>query len=146
MTIHITRYYGDSTITKSYFSIEGTPFQCEAREPAYRDYTESFTGCSRYCLPTGQWKAHIKSSTYSPMTLILQPCPGHRSAKVIYSYLKQADTGNIVIGRANPQDEPEYRQIEQSHETFLQLEKLLYEAYGRDEEIIVKIENPKQPY
>lgn len=142
MNILIHRYYGDSQITKSYFSIEGTPFQSEAREPTFRNYSESFPGCSRYCLPVGTWKAKIRPSIYSPMTLTLQSCPGHRSSKVIFSYLHQTDAGNIVIGKANPEDPPEERQIEKSHETFLEFEQLMYRAFANEEEITVTVINP----
>ena len=141
MKINIDRYYGDDTVTKSHLSIEGTSFHCEAREPAYRDYTESFTGCSRHCLPRGQWKAHIKPSAYSPMTLTIQPCPGHRAAKFIHSDLCPVVPGNIVVGQSDEHQPPEKRQLERSQETFRQLEQLTYQAFANEEEISVTISN-----
>ena len=142
MNIQIHRYYGDHTVTKSHMTIEGTTFHCETREPTFHNYKETFAGCSRYCLPQGTWKAKTKPSIYSPMTLTLQSCPGHRAAKIIFSDLHQTDTGNIVIGQSDNQDPPETRQIEKSRETFTTFEQLMYRAFANEEEINVTITNP----
>ena len=78
MVIRLKRYYGDHAITKSVMEVwldgEAEPrMVCEAREPAYVEYTETFPGASRCCLPVGRWRMKVGQSERS---FILLPLHG----------------------------------------------------------------------
>ena len=42
---------------------------CEARECSYVEYTETFPGASRCCLPVGRWRMKVGQSPYGVMGL-----------------------------------------------------------------------------
>lgn len=143
MKIHLTRYYGDPSVTKSHMTIEGTTFHCETREPAYRDYTQSFPGASKFCLPRGTFRCKPMPTELSPLTLTVMKAPAHRSCRFVHDPFAQARHNSITLGQPiNPADPPETREIDQSQETFLQLEQLIYRAYEAEEEITLSITNP----
>ena len=155
MVIKLHRYYGDEDITKSVMEVflEGDSeprMVCEAREAAYRDYTESFPGASRYCLPVGRWPLKVGKSPYGPMGLRVPKCPGHRQVFIGWKWSRQCLEGEVLIGEPvfhyytdeNGQEVeyPKKRRMENGEEVFRKLDKLVYEAFGKEEEFILQIE------
>ena len=155
MVIKLHRYYGDEDITKSVMEVflEGDTeprMVCEAREAAYKDYTESFPGASRYCLPVGRWPLKVGGSPYGPMGLRVPKCPGHRQVFIGWKWSRQCLEGEVLIGEPvfhyymdeNGQEVeyPKKRRMENGEETFRKLDKLVYEAFGKEEEFILQIE------
>ena len=103
MTIKLHRYYGDAEITKSVMEVfmdgeEAPRMVCEAREVAFKDYTETFPGASRYCLPVGRWRMKVGRSPYSPMGLRVPRCPGHRQVFIGHKWARQWMEGEVLIG------------------------------------------------
>ena len=142
MKIYMQRYYGDEVVTKSRVTIEGTDFRCEAREPAFRDYSETFPGASKFCLPVGEFLCKPIATELSPMTLTVMKAPAHRSCRFIHDLLCMPHVGNIVLGMVeDEQDEPEHREMKDSQETWERFQVHVYEAFQREEEIMVKISN-----
>ena len=161
MEIRLYRYYGDETVTKSTVEVrmegeEEPRLRCEARETRFKDYEEAFPGASQYCLPRGVWPLKCGGSPYSTMGARVVKCPGHRQVWLApCQYFKaQQQVGRIIIG------EPEYhfdtdpetgeqvecppkRRMKPGRKVYDELEKLLYEAYGREEEMKLKIEGLK---
>ena len=153
MTIKLHRYYGDAEITKSVMEVfmdgEAEPrLVCEAREVAFRDYTETFPGASRYCLPVGRWRMKAGQSPYGPMGLRVPKCPGHRQVFIGHKWARQCFEGEVLIGEPvrsegaeSPEEEMRERRIENGEEVFQKLDVLVYEAFGRGEEFWMEIEN-----
>ena len=158
MVIKLHRYYGDAEITKSVMEVfmdgEAEPrLVCEAREVAFRDYTETFPGASRYCLPVGRWRMKVGKSPYSPMGLRVPRCPGHRQVFIGHRWSRQCFEGEVLIGAPRPpkgegcrdvwemdDEEMKERRIENGEEVFQKLDVLVYEAFGREEEFFIEIE------
>ena len=165
MVIKLKRYYGDAEVTKSVMEVwldgEQEPrLVCEARETAYVNYAETFPGASRYCLPVGRWKMKAGGSPYSPMGLRVPRCPGHRQVFVGWKWARQWMEGEVLIGESQVplccpeggmkpcgQDEEEMRQrrIENGEEVFGRLDALVYEAFGKGEEMWLEVEDPLCP-
>ncbi len=156
MVIKLHRYYGDELITKSVMEVfldgEEVPrMVCEAREAAYRDYAETFAGASRYCLPVGRWQMKVGRSPYSPMGLRVAKCPGHRQVYIGHRWSKQCVEGEVLIGEpvfhyytdedGNQVEYPKKRRIENGEEVFEKLNALVYEAFRREEEFYIEIDN-----
>ena len=163
MVIKLHRYYGDAEITKSVMEVfmdgEAEPrLVCEAREVAFKDYTETFPGASRYCLPVGRWRMKVGKSPYGPIGLRVPRCPGHRQVFIGHRWSRQCFEGEVLIGA--PSDSPQRgekpcgemvdeeklremkeRRIENGEEVFQKLDVLVYEAFGKGEEFWVEIEN-----
>ncbi len=147
MVIKLKRYYGDNLVTKSEMEVwlegEGEPrLRCEAREVRYKDYTETFPGASRYCLPRGKWRLTCGSTKFGTMTLRVAKCPGHRCVLLGYDVFRQAVQGLVCMGKAvNPEAPAEERLIDGGMEVYEELEKLVYEAWGKSENFSIEIEN-----
>ena len=161
MEIRLYRYYGDEAVTKSVMEVwmegeEEPRLRCEAREARFRDYEEAFPGASRFCLPRGVWPVKCGGSPYSAMGARVVKCPGHRQvwlAPCPYGWPQQ-QVGCITLGEAEYHyymDEetgqqveyPPKRRMKPGRKVYDELEKLLYEAYGREEEMKLKIEGLK---
>jgi hypothetical protein len=152
MTIKLHRYYGDDFITKSVMEVwmdgeEEPRMVCEAREAAYRDYTETFPGASQYCLPVGRWRLKVGGSPYGPMGLRVPKCPGHRQVFIGWKWSRQCFEGEVLIGEPVMPAEHEGEwshedcRIDNGEETFRKLDKLVYEAYGKGEAFEILIED-----
>ena len=156
MVIKLHRYYGDELITKSVMEVflegeEEPRMVCEAREAAYRDYAETFAGASRYCLPVGRWQMKVGRSPYSPMGLRVSKCPGHRQVYIGHRWSKQCVEGEVLIGEpvfhyytdedGNQVEYPKKRRMENGEEVFEKLNALVYEAFRREEEFYIEIDN-----
>ena len=163
MEIRLKRYYGDGAVTKSVMEVwmdgEGMPrMVCEAREGAYRDYRETFAGVSEFCLPAGRWRMKVGRSPYGVMGLRVPRCPGHRQVFVGHRWSRQMWAGEVLIGEAvmprewNVEEwgddavarerwERKVRRIENGEEVFGRLTVLVYEAFGRGEEVWMVVEN-----
>lgn len=145
MNIVLERYFGDSHITKSVMTVVGEEgrehLRCEAREPRFAQYQEAFPGCSRFCLAGGRWRCKVVATEMSPMTLTVVKSPGHRCYRIGWDYMAQVKANMVLVGESDGCEEPEYRDIVQSKETFDRLTKLVYEAYGTGEEIWLEVKN-----
>ena len=156
MVIKLHMYYGDGDITKSVMEVfldgeEMPRMVCEAREAAYRDYTESFAGASQFCLPAGRWRMAVGHSPYSPMGLRVPRCPGHRQVFVGHRWSRQSFEGEILVGepvmhfytdeQGQEVEYPPKRRITNGEEVFNKLDALVYEAYGRLEEFWLEVDN-----
>ena len=156
MEIRLKRYYGDASVTKSVTEVwmdgEDEPrLVCEAREPEFREYSEAFPGASRFCLPVGRWKLAVGGGPYSPMGVRVARCPGHR--QVYFGYgLRECEPDRVLVGwpvfhyytdevTGERVEYPPKRRMRDGEEVFEQLDKLVYEAYGREEEMWVIIDN-----
>ena len=145
MVIRLKRYYGDHAITKSVMEVwldgEAEPrLVCEAREPAYVEYTETFPGASRCCLPVGRWRMKVGQSPYGVMGLRVPRCPGHRQVYVGHRWGRQRFEGEVLIGETtdNGQQTTDGR-IVNGDVVYARLERLVYEAYGRGEEFWMEV-------
>lgn len=141
MKIRMRRYYGDGAVTKSQVWIEGTDFRCEAREPAFRDYSESFPGASKFCLPRGEFACKPMATEISPMTLTVMKAPAHRSCRFIYDPLHQTRANAVVLGEADEAVPAPEREVSRSKETFERLQRHVYRAYAQQETVWLAIEN-----
>ena len=144
MVIKLHRYYGDAGVTKSVMEVwldgEQEPrLVCEAREPRFREYRETFPGASRYCLPVGRWRLKPGCSEFGTMTLRVVRCPGHRCVLLGWDAFRQSREGMVLMGVAvNPEAPAEERFIDGGMEVYEQLERLVYEAFGKGEEFWVE--------
>ena len=163
MNIKLVRYFGDKCVTKSRFEVwmdgEDVPrMMCEAREPKFKDYEETFAGASKFCLPIGKWKMKVGNSPYGAMGLRVPKCSGHRQVFIGHKWSRQWMEGEILIGKPvmprewnseewgnNPEAreawENKHRRIEDGEEVYRELTQLVYEAYRKDEEFWIEIEN-----
>lgn len=141
MRIELKRYYGDERVTKSTLRIEESNFECEARETAFRDYSEKFAGCSNYCLPTGTFACKTVPTEISPLTVTVMKAAGHRSCRFVYQPLKQTKTNSVVLGQSDGNDDLTKRQIVKSQETFEQFESLIRQAFIDGDEILIDVKN-----
>ena len=147
MVIKLRRYYGDEQVTKSVMEVfledeEKPHLKCEAREARFREYRETFPGASRYCLPVGRWRLKPGCSEFGTMTLRVTRCPGHRCVLLGWDAFRQWREGMVCMGVAVSQEAPaEERLIEGGMEVYGRLERLVYEAFGKGEEMWVEISN-----
>lgn len=75
------------------------------------------------------------------MTLTVVKSPGHRCYRIGWDYMAQVKANMVLVGESDGGEEPEYRDIVQSKETFDRLTQLVYEAYGTGEEIWLEVKN-----
>ena len=157
MEIKLHRYYGDETVTKSVMEVwmdgEQEPrLVCEAREVGFKDYEAAFAGASRYCLPRGRWRLECGGGPYSPMGVRVVRCPGHRQTYFGYNAHRQQLAGEVLVGEpvfhyytdeqtGERVELPKKRRVTNGEEVFWKLDALLYEAFGRGEEMWVEIDN-----
>ena len=155
MEIKLRRYYGDETVTKSVMEVwmegeEAPRLVCEAREVGFRDYEEVFPGASNYCMPKGRWRMACGGGPYSPMGVRVVRCPGHR--QVYFGYgLRECEPDRVLVGwpvfhyytdeEGREVEDVASRGMKDGEEVFEQLDGLVYEAYGKEEEMWVIIEN-----
>lgn len=157
MEIKLKRYYGDERVTKSRMEVwmegeEKPRLVCEAREVGFRDYAVAFAGASRYCLPRGRWRLECGGGPYSPMGVRVVRCPGHRQTYFGHNALRQQLAGVVLVGEpvfhyytdeqtGERVEYPKKRGIKDGEEVFGRLDALLYEAFGRGEEMWLLVEN-----
>lgn len=142
MNLLLTRYYGDANITKSKLTIsigDNTLMECEAREFAYRDYTEIFPQCSFHCLPTGVYHCVISSHEDNPSCLRILDAPGHRGAKMYIDARHEKKAKDVLLGFANPNVAPKNRRLERLEEARTQFLGVLYRHWG--EQYTLTIDN-----
>ena len=116
---------------------------CEARECSYVEYTETFPGASRCCLPVGRWRMKVGQSPYGVMGLRVPKCPGHRQVFVGHRWSRQCFEGEVLIGESTDNgrrttDGGECR-IVNGDVVYARLERLVYEAYGKGEEFWMEV-------
>ena len=113
---------------------------CEARECSYVEYTETFPGASRCCLPVGRWRMKVGQSPYGVMGLRVPKCPGHRQVFVGHRWSRQCFEGEVLIGETadNGQQTTDGR-IVNGDVVYARLERLVYEAYGKGEEFWMEV-------
>lgn len=111
---------------------------CEARECSYVEYTETFPGASRCCLPVGRWRMKVGQSPYGVMGLRVPKCPGHRQVFVGHRWSRQCFEGEVLIGETADNGE----RIANGDVVYARLERLVYEAYGKGEEFWMEVYSP----
>ena len=156
MKIKLHRYYGDEAVTKSVMEVwmegeEAPRLVCEAREVGFRDYEEAFPGASNYCMPKGRWRMACGGGPYSPMGVRVVRCPGHRQVFFGYSAQRVALPDRVMMGRpvfhyytdeeGREVEYPPKRGMKDGEEVFWELDELLYEAFGKGEEMWCEVEN-----
>ncbi|MBR0047469.1 MAG: hypothetical protein IJP75_11435 [Bacteroidaceae bacterium] len=133
MRLLLTRYYGDKTVTKSILNVwvNGKHvMECEARELAYRHYTEKFPGSTLFCIPCGVFKMRGRSTKYGPMTLRTQHMPVHSDVAIGWEMPNDPGKNVIVVGRSDGNPDPMMRGLVASRETFDQLTHYVYQTFG----------------
>lgn len=145
MKLILERYFGSNSITKSVLTVMSEKgkvlMKCEAREPRFRNYTETFAGCSVYCLAEGTFSCKPISTVQSPMTLTIVKSPGHRCCRFGWDDFEQSRINFIYVGEADESIPTETRQIHNQRETFDRLTKWVYRAYDFEEPITLTIKN-----
>ena len=156
MEIKLKRYYGDESVTKSVMEVwmegeEEPRLVCEAREVGFRDYAEVFNGASNYCMPKGRWRMACGRGPYSPMGVRVVKCPGHRQVFFGFAPGGRALPDRVMMGRpvyhyytdedGHEVEYPPKRGMKDGEEVFGELDALLYEAFGRGEEMWCEVEN-----
>lgn len=154
MVVKMKRYYGDEAVTKSVVEVwmqgeEKPRMVCEAREPRWRDYAETFKGVKAFCLPRGRWRLAVQGTRYGAMTLVVQRCVGHVHVEFGFGIGRRVMMETVAVGMpkvaegCEPWSEEDVRTrgIVRSEETFRRLEELTYEAFGKQEEMWMEIEN-----
>lgn len=122
----MTRIYGDANRTVSRLTIEGTDFECQAEELRYADYSEKFPGCSAFCLPAGVHECVCRSTEFSPLTLMVRKCAGHRCTPVGWSERKRRMVNAVIV---------------ESRAKFDEMQRYVYSAYCREEDLTLEIVN-----
>lgn len=123
---------------------------CEARECSYVEYTETFPGASRCCLPVGRWRMKVGQSPYGVMGLRVPKCPGHRQVFVGHRWSRQCFEGEVLIGETADNGQQTTDGGEQTTDgggcrivngdvVYARLERLVYEAYGKGEEFWMEV-------
>ena len=123
---------------------------CEARECSYVEYTETFPGASRCCLPVGRWRMKVGQSPYGVMGLRVPKCPGHRQVFVGHRWSRQCFEGEVLIGETTDNGQQTTDNGEQTTDgggcrivngdvVYARLERLVYEAYGKGEEFWMEV-------
>ncbi len=156
MEIKLKRYYGDEKVTKSVMEVwmegeEEPRLVCEAREVGFRDYEDVFNGASNYCMPEGRWRMACGRGPYSPMGVRVVKCPGHRQVFFGYAPGGRALPDRVMMGRpvyhyytdedGHEVEYPPKRGMKDGEEVFGELDALLYEAFGRGEEMWCEVDN-----
>ena len=163
MKIILERYYGDWRVTKSVMRVvenvetqrdgslaggaleDGSSqrllLECEAREPKFAQYVKAFPGCSKCCLACGTFACKVVSTELSPMTVSVVKSPGHHGCRIGWDYLAQVRANMVLVGESDGYENPEFRDIIRSKETFERLEKLVYAAYAEGERIEMEVRN-----
>ncbi len=147
MKIILKRYYGDEQVTKStmlvYMGEAKMPaLVCEARESAYRKYSEKFAGCSQFCLPEGvELTGRVRATLYSPMTVAVGRHPHNCKTLIVGESLHQHSIGKVLIGQGDACVPPEERMLTRQSETAVAFTKLVYEAYAMCESIALVADN-----
>jgi len=146
MTISLDRYYGSDKVTKSVVEVTmagstDVVLKCEAREPMFRDYSEKFPGCSKYCLACGQYECKVVSTDLSPMTLTVVKSPGHRCCRIFYDEYQQVHTNQILLGQSDGEEDLQWRDLVDQEATYEKMDKLVYDCFVRGERIVVCISN-----
>lgn len=135
MRLLLNRYFGDNTVTKSILHVwvgGKKVMECEARELAYRHYTEKFPGSTLFCIPCGVFKMRGRSTKYGPMTLRTQHMPFHSDVAIGWEMLNDPGKNVIVVGRSDGNPDPMMRGLVASRETFDRLTPYVYQTFGQD--------------
>ena len=144
MQLFLTRYYGDANITKSTLSFkvrDRTVLTCEAREAAYRDYSEPFPRHSFYCLPTGTHRCYITSTANNRFCLRLVGVPGHKGNMIYIDPERQLHVGAILIGYASSSLPPKWRKLIDHDALKKKYAKLLEDQMYDGEPITIEVRN-----
>lgn len=143
MKLILNRYEGNRRVTKAHIQVilDGeVKMECEAREPRFDRYTESFPGCSQSCLAEGEWQCKPVATRWSPMTPTIIRSPGHRCCRFIPSDGGDCTPINTVaVGQAD-NSSPECGLIN-GKKTFAELVHWMYRAFERGEPVTVVIRN-----
>lgn len=143
MRLILTRFYGDDRITLGTLRVEGSDFECMAAEPRHREYSEAFPGCSAYCLPVGVHECKLVCSEYSPLTLAVAKCAGHRKTLFGWHPFRNVRTNTVLVGAVVDEydtDEP----LRDSERVYKRLSEMVYAAFCKGEKIVVEIKGPTQ--
>ena len=137
MEIKLKRYYGDESVTKSVMEVwmEGE--------------------ASNYCMPKGRWRMACGRGPYSPMGVRVVKCPGHRQVFFGYAPGGRALPDRVMMGRpvfhyftdeeGCEVEDVASRGMKDGEEVFRELDELLYEAFGKGEEMWCEIRNEAPP-
>lgn len=142
MKISLTRYYGDSTVTKSHLRAEtsyGEVFECEARETQFKSYTDTFAGSRMYCLPEGLLTGRIRSTVISPLTLCIGRTLRSCCTLVASDTKRESRAGYVLIGMADSSEPAEERKLHSQKATFEFFTEFLRKAYAMKESVEVEV-------
>ena len=147
MKIVLKRYYGDRRVTKSRMEVwhdNKVVMCCEAREPRFDRYTESFAGCSQSCLAEGVWQCKPMPSLWSPMTPTIVKSPGHRSCRFAASSGgNHVEVNMVLVGRSDGCEDVAERGLTDGKEVFDELVRWMYRAFERGEPVTVEVKSDK---
>lgn len=145
MKIVLERYYGDWRVTKDRMRVESESgevlLSCEAREPRFAQYREAFPGCSKYCLACGVFALKVVSTEMCPMTLTLIKSPGHRCCRIGWDEVAQVKLNMVLVGESDGEEDEEFRDLVRQKEVFDRLTELVYQAFGREEEMWIEVKD-----
>lgn len=144
MKIKITRYYGDNKVTKSLMQVymagnEVPALTCEAREPKFCSYSETFPGWTSYCMPMGVMYARIRPTEVSPLTIALGPSPRRCKTLIAWNANNKVSMQRIMVGEADENVLAERRMLVNQERTFERLTELARRAYVLKEDVVVEI-------
>ncbi len=144
MELLLKRYFGGKTVTKSNLAVlvDGElVLECEARELAYKSYTEKFAGSTRFCIPCGIYKMKGRCTKYGLMTLRTQRMPFHSDVAIGWEMQNDSGKNVIVIGRSDGNPDPMMRGLTASRETFELLTRYVYQTFGQNVTLTVTDED-----
>ncbi len=146
MKILITRYYGDERTAKSRMLVVDDAtgcvrLECEAREATFVDYGSGFKGCSKVCLPVGEFRCKVKSTDLSPMTVVVSDAPGHKGCRIGWHDVAQQKCNEVLVGVSDEYPKAKWRRIAGQEDTFRVFEKLVYAAFLNGEGILLVVRN-----
>lgn len=142
MKISLTRYFGNSIVTKSLLRAEtsyGDIFECEARERQFKSYTAPFAGSRMYCLPEGQLTGRIRSTAVSPLTLCIGRTLRSCCTLVAFDAKRESRAGYVLIGMADSSEPAEERSLHSQQETCERFTDFLRKAYAMGESVEVEV-------
>ena len=135
MELLLKRYFGGKTVTKSFLEVwvgGMLVLEFEARELAYRHYTEKFAGSTRFCIPCGTFNMKPRCTKYGLMTLRTQRMPFHSDVEVGWEALGDAEPNAIIIGMSDGNPDPMFRGIVKSQQAFELLTRYVYQTFGQN--------------
>ena len=146
MKLVLERYYGDAVVTKSHLRIYRETgelaFDGEARESAFRDYSEKFRGCMDYCVARGEnFRTDIGCSHFGPMTFKLVKIPGRLSCSFGFRGGREVLYSHINVGYADQHLPYLRRKLKDTERAREEVTRLAYEAFVSGERVTCDVVN-----